>query len=452
MRRDIVSFLRRFRRDQSGIVTILVALAIVVLLGFAAVSVDAGYVVYVQSNLQASANLAALAGGQNIPAGTGSATAGSYSAQTGKLNALSGLTVTTTATLKCLPTLTNNLGLPCIAYSGQPAANAIQVTQTATVPTFFAKVLGFNSTTVTVQAAASAKGGSTPPLNVMIVLDTTASMNNADTSCGSGQTRLSCALNGVQTLLKELQATSAWVGLMVFPGLTSSTVGAEYCAGGTPKTVAYNASPAPVYQIIGTSTSLSTNYNTAGTSGLNTSSTLVKAVGGASTCGGAQAIGGYGTYYPDVITQAQNTLVSVAAARGKQAQNVIIFVSDGDAGTTSGNYPAGDQTLYGATGDCQMAVNAATNATKAGTWVYSIAYGSPTSVAPSGSCVTDKAPMSACLAMQEIASTPSKFFSDTSGSKSGSCASINSISSLNSIFSYVGSDLLNARLVPYNTM
>lgn len=55
-------FARRFHRDQSGGVLIMVAASIFAILGVAALAVDAGYLVYVQSNLQATANLAALAG------------------------------------------------------------------------------------------------------------------------------------------------------------------------------------------------------------------------------------------------------------------------------------------------------------------------------------------------------------------------------------------------------
>ena len=37
------------------------------------------------------------------------------------------------------------MGIPCLTYGTQAAANAIVVTQTAVVPTFFAGVLGYNS-------------------------------------------------------------------------------------------------------------------------------------------------------------------------------------------------------------------------------------------------------------------------------------------------------------------
>ena len=180
VRWEIKSFLRWLARDQNGAAAIFAAFSMLALLGFAAISVDIANLIYVKSNLQASANVAAVAGGQNIPSGTAAAMAISYGAQTGQKNFFSPQTVTTTTTLKCLTTLKTCRagGIPCLTYGTQAAANAIVVTQTAVVPTFFAGVLGINSWTVSATATASSKGGSAPPLNVMMILDTTASMNN----------------------------------------------------------------------------------------------------------------------------------------------------------------------------------------------------------------------------------------------------------------------------------
>ena len=57
--------------------------------------------------------------------------------------------------------------------------NGIQVTQQATVPTFFARALGIRSATISATSKAGAGGGSqAAQYNVMIILDTTASMNS----------------------------------------------------------------------------------------------------------------------------------------------------------------------------------------------------------------------------------------------------------------------------------
>ena len=395
MRREMKSFLRRLWRDQDGAVAIFAALSMVMLLGFAAISVDVANLIYVKSNLQASANVAAVAGGQNIPSGTAATMAISYGAQSGQKNFFSPQTVTTTPTLKCLTALQNlngtGNGIPCLTYGSQAAANAIAVTQTAVVPTFFAGVLGINSVTVSATATASSKGGSTPPLNMMIILDTTASMNNTDANCTvpgkSNPTRLDCATYGVQVLLDQFSPSVDQVGLMVFPGLTNqSQVSKEYdCSSSTPTIANYTTAANAVYQII----SSSTDYRTSASStSLNTSSNLAKAIGaGGSSCSGLSAVGGVGTYYASVITAAQTALT---ASHQAGQQNVIIFISDGDANAAASNVGNGNTNASqnpAALNQCRQAITAAQSATAAGTWVYSVAYGSPTST--SGSCSTD---------------------------------------------------------------
>jgi Flp pilus assembly protein TadG len=455
VRWEIRSFLGRVGRDQDGVVAIIAALSMVMLFGFAAISVDVANLVYVKTNLQASANVAALAGGQNIPSGTATATATSYGAQSGQKNVFSAQTVTTTPVLKCLTALKNlngtGLGIACLTYGSQAAANAITVTQMAVVPTFFAGVLGINSVTISATATASSKGGAAPPLNLMMILDTTASMNTADANCSvpgiSNPTRLNCANYGVQTLLGQLSPSVDQVGLMVFPGLTNaSQVSKEYdCSSSTPSIADYQTSSNAVYQII----SSSTDYRTSASStSLNSSSNLTKAVSipgvAGSSCSGLSAVGGFGTYYPSVITAAQTALT---ASHQTGQQNVIVFVSDGDANAAAGAVGNGKQASQNpaASNECHQAITAAQAATAAGTWVYSVAYGASTS--SGSSCSTDTPGISACSALQQVASVPSKFYSDN---PSG-CVSVNSISALSSIFQNIGTSLLNAMLIPNGT-
>jgi Flp pilus assembly protein TadG len=461
VRWEIKSILRRLRRDQKGAVAIFAAVSMIMLLGFAAISVDIANLMYVKSNLQASANVAAVAGGQNIPSGTAAAMSISYGAQTGQKNFFSPQTVTTTSTLKCLTTLQNlygqGNGIPCLTYGNQAAANAIVVTQTAVVPTFFAGVFGINSVTVTASATASSKGGSTPPLNIMIILDTTQSMNTADPNCSvpglSSATRLQCADYGVQVLLKELSPSVDKVSLMVFPGLKVGYAPLEYdCSSSTPSSsdiASYTTAANAVYQIISPP---STDYKiSASSTSLNSSSNLVKAVSipgvAGSSCSGVSALGGYGTYYATMLTAAQSTL---AASQQAGEQNVIIFVSDGDSNALATNVGTGKSVPPNsqnptAVNQCHQAITAAQAATAAGTWVYSIAYGASTS--SSSSCSTDTPAISACSTMQQIASVSPKFYSDAPSS----CVSVNTISALSSIFQNVGLSLLNSRLIPNGT-
>lgn len=100
----------------------------------------------------------------------------------------------------------------------------------------------------------------------------------------------------------------------------------------------------------------------------------------ASSCEyGLEDPGGAGTNYAAAIYAAQNALVAQAASR-PTAQKVIILLSDGQANTESGLPYSPD------TDPCQQGVAAAENAESAGTWVFTIAYGS---TAPGG-CDDDR--------------------------------------------------------------
>jgi Flp pilus assembly protein TadG len=455
MNRPIGPICRKVEQDQSGAVGVLVGIFLLVLIGFGGIVVDLGYLFYAHRALQTATDMAALAGAQDINVGSGgtaTATATAYSAVAGQKNANSNITAAMASGYPLLRCLTST-GISC---SGPDSANAIVVQEQADVPLFFARVLGFNSWQITATATAGARGGQVLPLDVMVILDTTASMNNADTSCSiSGATRLDCALAGVRTLLSGLwpcaqnlsncgAVTSGnvanpvdEVGLMVFPGVTNaSQLAYEYdCSSSAPAIATYAASP--VYQIV----PLSSEYRSSDTAALNTGSNLVKAArGGASGCAqGLAAVGGMGTYYADAITAAQTTLTTSGRA---DTQKVIILLSDGDANANSSKMPAGKTT-----NQCHEAITAAQAATAAGTWVYSVAYGASTS----GSCSTDSPAISACSTMQQIASDSSKFFSDTTGGTSSCTSAAHSISDLNQIFQYIGIDASRPRLLPDNT-
>ena len=92
--------------------------------------------------------------------------------------------------LKCF----TSTGVTCVSgTSGVPSTYGIQVKQQATVPTFFGNVIGISSLSLSATATAGAKGGKASPMDMMITIDTTASMNDADSSC-SGATRIACAM------------------------------------------------------------------------------------------------------------------------------------------------------------------------------------------------------------------------------------------------------------------
>ena len=440
MRRFISSaraHLARFAAAERGATAITVGLFMTAIVSMAGFVIDVGHVMYVQRQLQASTDAAALAGAHGIPGGTAVSSANSYSATTGNRNVIPGVTVTMLSgypQLKCL----TSTGVTC---TGTPSANAIQVKQQAVIPMWFARIIGMNSLTVNASSTAGATGGNPKSLDIMLVLDTTASMNTADSSCSiSGATRLTCAKAGAQVLLNDLSISGDQVGLMTFPGVTAGTVANQYdCSSSTtPTVVAYKSSP--TYGILG----LGHDFKSSATATtLSNSSNIVRAVGGGgSGCtAGMTAVGGVGTYFADAITQAQSTLSSTGRSG---VQKVIIVLSDGDAGASSSNMTAG---AYN--NQCQEAVNAASAATSAGTWVYTVAYGSPTSA--TGSCSTDSPHISACTTMQDMASQAAFFYSDTTGGSSACTSSANPASELVSIFGNIGSSFGTPRLLDDNT-
>lgn len=260
---------------------------------------------------------------------------------------------------------------------------------------------------------------------------------------------------------------------MTFPGLTSSSNAQNaYTSCGknyTSSIVSQYATPStqpPFFTIVG----LSSDYRTSSSSGLNGStSNLVKAVdwtdgvGCTSSQYGIQSPGGQSTYYAGVITEAQSDLSALTAPRTNM-QNVIILLSDGDAEATcpnsknglcgtGGNFTSTTPSSY-AQNECGAAVTAAqkaassTYANSAGnTWVYSIAFGASTS--SSSSCNTDGTKYSGCSTMSQIASNPSKFYSD----KANGCSSTAnpSITSLAQIFQNIGNDFSTTEILPFNT-
>jgi len=416
----IKSLFVRAIKDQSAQVLPWSVFMMILFLGMTGLVVDVGHAMFCQRELQAATDAAALAGARYLytsnPAtfstSAAATTALQYSAVTGNLNAKPNLwAVTINTTGSCLSTLVS-LGLPCTTGTTD---NAIRVVETATVPTYFIRALkmipGLNpSATLTVQATAtaSALGTYSTPYNVVILVDTTASMNTTDGNCG-GKTRIECALGGVSTLLTGLSpcppTTSGTcaigsaqdrVALMTFPAIyqevqttskgkttTTNVQSLDSTCGGTlnsPTQSPAMVAPYPTPAIPGTATttSLSTGYdptgvNTAtylltsstdGTTGfvndyrasdstttLNSSSNLASATGAVSGCNGLQSPGGESTYYAGALYAAQTALLNAqyqypSTSPVPTAQNIIILISDGAATAGSSNISGGPTTRW----------------------------------------------------------------------------------------------------------
>lgn len=455
-------FVPQIGSDQKGAISIISALGAAALIGFIGLGVDFGYVYYCQDRLQSATDAAALAGAGVINAGSGGTainTATQYSSSgVGALNSNPAIKVTMASGYPVLKCLTST-GVSC---SGPDNANAIEVSQQAVVPTFFARLFGIGSWNISATSLAEAKGGTPQPLDIEIILDTTASMNKSDPNCTelSGATREDCALLGIRTLLGTLDPCSPTlsscgsitngnvnnpldrVGLIVFPGLTStSQVQYEYDCSNSPAPAIAKYSASPVYQII----PFSSDFRTSDTaSSLNTGSDLVLAArGGGSTCNeGLEAVGGVGTFYADAINYAQSMLSSDGRST---AQKIIILLSDGAANAAVTNMPSNE-----ADNQCHEGITAAQNASAVGTLVFSVSYGSSTATNPS-LCTTDTPTISSCTTMQEIASNSTTYYSDTSGGDAACISGANPIQDLKLIFTSVGVATQTPRLLPLNT-
>ena len=240
--------------DQRGQVLPWVAISMVAILGVGGMSVDLGHAYVVRSQLQGAANAAALAAVSDLYTTVNSVSAASstltndataYSASTGGANTIAGVNVTTTVTTPCISALMPTTTCSASGY----VPNAVRVRETASVPTYFMKLVGVSTVQVAATATAAPKG--TNPWNVAIILDTTGSMNNQDSNC-SGNTAEQCAMNGIETLLTKIRpciagsscapgSPNTWVrvSLFAFPNIPSTQVADDYTCSGTPNTTVY---------------------------------------------------------------------------------------------------------------------------------------------------------------------------------------------------------------------
>jgi len=507
MKQNSKSFFRRTYQDQRGQMIPIVAFFMITFLGMAGLVTDVGHAYFTYRLLLNSTNAAALAGAQGLPFNTTTTNqalinAKAYSSQSGSNNAYANLNITGAYyTLGCVSS-SIGAGIPCVATGvGSGTANAIQVTQTASVNTIFMRLFGFSSIPLSATGTAMMRGSAAAPYNVAIIVDTTDSMtSNKDTNCNN-VSRLQCALNGVQTFLQDLSPCAAVgcggslksqnypnsldrVALFSFPNFTTTTADSQYDCGSsspTPEVYTFPAVGASsmstmpyttgsgrsattvqmTYQDtygIGDTNGFVSDYRTSDSStSLSTNSDIVLAAGGKSGCTGMDGPSGEGTYYAGVIYAAQAALTAEAAAN-PGSQNVMILVSDGEATSTSTQMATGTQSTTVATAspsnkymypsynnECEQAVLAAQYATSQGTIVYSVAYGSQ-----STGCTTDSGSYaSPCYTMSQIASSAATFYSDDNESGTTSnCPAGKSVSSLNTIFNQIAGNLTVARLIP----
>ena len=290
------------------------------ILVFAGLVIDFGNAYRVQKALQASADASAAAGAGQLtltyPPITANAQAAAtkYGSQSGGVNPITGVpsgNVTQTVTVSCAP----QVGYNCTGGY----ANTVDVKETANVPTYLLKLLGFPTIKLNAHAQACSPCGGVP-LDMMIVLDRTGSMglNN----------KLTQAKAGINAFMKTMDPTLDYVGLAVLPpapsvgqactDVTSSFNGTKKYPDGSQQ---YNGNGGtysganPAYVLVPLSNTYATSVGN-----LNMGSTLMSTI----NC----VQDGGGTAYAEAIDAAYAELQKDGRPG---TQKVIVFLSDGAA-------------------------------------------------------------------------------------------------------------------------
>jgi Flp pilus assembly protein TadG len=147
------TLLKRLREEERGSVLVIVAVLLVAMIGLAAFSIDIGSWFQTERQAQSAADAAALAGAADLPANASTAVtdAETYAAKNTSGWNLSSTTSCTAGTQQiCVTT----------PYNGN--SSEIRVSVTKSDPSFFGKLLGITSATITKTAAASAGSVTVP--------------------------------------------------------------------------------------------------------------------------------------------------------------------------------------------------------------------------------------------------------------------------------------------------
>ena len=208
---------RRLASDESGQILLMTGVLMAITLVIVALVIDIGHARLVQRQLQAGVDAAALAGAQELPdADLSKATADEYSPTPGRKNAVNTVdNATTTSVARCITAIPG-------CNTRYSSVNAITVKSVAKVPTFFGRIVGVNSLTVSAKATACFPC-SVKPLDIIIVLDRTGSM--CDVKLPNGKCRdLEAARDGVKVFLSMMDPKLDRVALAVTPPAVGPSV------------------------------------------------------------------------------------------------------------------------------------------------------------------------------------------------------------------------------------
>ena len=403
-------------RQAAGQTLPLVVVFMLTMLVFAGLVIDLGNAYRVQHALQASADAAAAGGAGQLTmayppnAANASAAAQRYGSEPGGKNPITGVSPAD---------VTENVSVDCQQQAGYDCTNGlpntVTVDETAKAPTYLLSLLGFSDITLKAHAQACSPCGGTP-LDVMIVLDRTGSMNSSS--------KLPQAKAGILAFLGTMDPAIDNVGLAVLPPAPTSSQGCSSVNSyftGTNYSGTYSL-PNPGYVVV----PLSNSYAT-GIGKLDSSSPLI------STVNCVQA--GGSTAYAEAIDAAYAELQKDGRTG---AQKAIVILSDGAANTGPNTLPSTSPYL---TNPCGQGVTSAGIAKANKVLVYSIAYTAQTDTcyAAPGALVngkiqgwqtqTEVPAIGPVTALSEMATDPTNFYN------------LPSPTSLVGIFNRIASDL-----------
>ncbi len=360
------------------------------------------------------------------------------------------------------------------------------------------QVISTSGTTVTLSAAVTAAGtatttGSTPPGSTTLQFASVPSAVTTGMAVNdqTNSSAIASCTTVVSTTSTTVTLSSAVVGTAVATSVTNaptstgqtvlyfSSVPANIAVGmGVADSTTTSAIPSgtTVVSFTGTTVTLSSGVGvtvTDNTSSRTTSGTTLQFNSVPSTVRTGMTVTGTGIPANTKVVSTTSNTVVISQAATVSSGVTITFAGDnvatGDTITFSKDVASGDSISFGAVGcgdtiafgtnnQCHEAITAAQDAANAGTWVYSIAYGSYTQLSPnSNSCSDNETPaISSCTTMQDIANSPgvipdlSKFYSDPMN-VSPACTSTDNpnATDISTIFSNLGFGYTS--LLPNNT-
>ena len=340
----------------------LLAVFMLIVVAFAGLVIDVGNVYRVQQALQASTDAAAAAGAGQLtlqyPPSTANAIAQAknFSSASGGKNPITGVPATGVTVSVATSCVGSNPNLPC------NNANTVTVDQSAAVPTFFLRVLGFNTIGISTHAQACSPCNSVP-LDIQLVVDRTGSMSASGGST-NGLNKWQNLQQGVlQGFLPGLDSSIDNVGLTTLPPDVNGTN--DICQAASSNN--YN-STTPTYTVVPLSNTYMDNAgNLIPTSPLVSDINCMKPGGG--------------TDYADAMAAA-NTELNLHGRPG--VQKIIVLLSDGAANlgqncvTKTVNGKQVKDTQPHCIQPCQSAVNDAATYKAQGVLIYTILYGDQT--------------------------------------------------------------------------